>query len=81
MNFPQMKKEPFAFHEEKRNAVSRVSKTVVNCKKFHIIYAEKMSQFLMVDSTMKHNSMQQANNKNYSSIAFKNKKFWEDFWC
>lgn len=41
--------------------------------KFLIIYAEETSQFFMVDSKMQ-DSMQQANHKNNSSIAFKNKK-------
>lgn len=77
---PTKKKDPFAFHE-KRKAISWVSKTVNNCIKFHIIYAEKTSQFLMVDSSKKYNSMQQANHKNYSSVAFKNKNIWKDFWC
>lgn len=74
-----MKKEPFAFHKEKWNAISWISKTVDNCIKFHIIYAEKSSQFVIVDCTKKHNSMQQANHKNYSSVGFKSKKILERF--
>lgn len=50
---------------------SCVSKTVDNPIKFPIIYIEKTSHFLMVDSTKKHKSMQQSNPKNYSSVALK----------
>lgn len=70
---PRKKKEPFAFHKENRNYVAWLSKTRNNCMKFLIIYAEETSQFFMVDSKMQ-DSMQQANHKNNSSIAFKNKK-------
>lgn len=74
------KKEPFAFSKRKRNDVAWLNKTRNNCIKFHIIYAEEASQFFIVDSKMQE-SMQQANHKNNSSIAFKNKKLWKDFWC
>lgn len=70
---PTKKKEPFAFHKEKRNCVAWLSKTRSNCIKFHIIYAEAASQFFMVDSKMQ-DSMLQANHKNNFSIAFKNKE-------
>lgn len=49
---PTKKKEPFAFHTEKRNGVAWLSKTRNNCTKFHIIYVEEASQIFMLDSRM-----------------------------
>lgn len=76
MNLLQRKKSPLL--STRRNDVAWLSQIRANCIKFHIIYAAEACQFFMVGS--KTQDSMQANHKNNSSITFKDKKLWKDFW-